>query len=64
MATQADVDALRDRAMQGVLEVRFSDGRTVKYANPAEMLRIAAEMEGRIQGGSFQRTTFTSYVRA
>ena len=46
-----------------MLEVRGSDGRTVKYASPSEMLRIAAELEGLLTTATFQRTTFTSFVR-
>lgn len=63
MATQAEVDALRDAVARGVVEVRFADGRSVKYASPTEMLKVAAELEGRIQAASFQRTTFTSFAR-
>jgi hypothetical protein len=63
MATQAEIDALRSAAARGVLEVRGSDGRTVKYASPSEMLKVAAEIEGLLTTATFQRTTFTSFVR-
>jgi hypothetical protein len=62
--TQADIDALRATAARGVTEVRNADGQTVKYASPTEMLRVAAEMEGRLQSATFQRTTFTSFARS
>jgi hypothetical protein len=63
MPTQADIDAMRDTAASGVLEVRFADGRTVKYASPADLLKAAAELEGRLQAATFQRTTFTGFAR-
>jgi hypothetical protein len=63
MATQADIDALRDAAASGVVEVRHADGRTVKYTSPTEMLKVAADLEGRLTAATFQRTTFTSFVR-
>lgn len=63
MPSQADIDAMRDSAARGVVEVRFADGRTVKYASPDQLLRAAAELEGRVQAATFQRTTFTSFAR-
>lgn len=62
--TQADIDALRATAVRGVTEVRSADGQMVRYASPAEMLKIAAEMEGRLNAATFQRTTFTSFARS
>jgi hypothetical protein len=63
MATQAEVDALRTNAARGVLEVRAADGSTVKYASPAEMLRVADALESRIGTVAFNRTTFASFAR-
>lgn len=62
--TQAEIDALRASALRGVLEVRHADGRQVKYASPAEMMRLADLAEQKLAGAaSFQRTTSTSFAR-
>jgi hypothetical protein len=63
MATQSEVDALRSAAARGVQEVRFSDGRTVRYASLTEMLQTAATLEQQISGGEFNRSTTTSFSR-
>lgn len=60
---QADIDAMRAAAAAGVLEVRFSDGRSVKYASPSEILAVAAQLQGVATGGTFDRTTYTSFAR-
>lgn len=62
MASQSDIDALRSAAARGVLEVRFADGRSVKYASPSEMLTAAAQLQGAATT-EFQRTTFASFAR-
>lgn len=63
MVTQGEIDAMRAAAARGVLQVRFADGRQVTYASPDQLLRAAAELEGRLQAGTFQRTTFSSFAR-
>lgn len=63
MATQAQVDALRTAAATGVLEVRFADGRTVKYASPKELLDAAAQMQALIASTDFGRTTLAAFDR-
>jgi hypothetical protein len=61
--TQAEIDALRLAAARGVIEVRSANGETVKYASLEEMMRVAAELEGRIASATFQRTTFSGFAR-
>lgn len=38
--TTADLDALDEAIATGATEVRFSDGRTVRYRDLSEMMRI------------------------
>ncbi len=61
--TQADVDALRVQAAQGITRVRFADGREVTYASIAEMLAAAGQLEQQVAGATFQRSSTTSFQR-
>lgn len=45
--TQAQLDALKSAAASGATEVTH-DGKTVKYRNLAEIIRLIAMMEGEI----------------
>lgn len=42
--TTADVDALKDAIATGALEVRYADGRQVKYRSLGEMRQILQMM--------------------
>ena len=63
MATQAEIDALRDAAVRGVTEVRHADGRMVKYVSPEDMLRVAGLLEARITTVPMMRTTKPVFER-
>lgn len=64
MATQADIDALTAAmaANGSVLEVRFSDGRTVKYRSIAEMSQAIAVLR-REMTATMNRTTLSAFAR-
>lgn len=54
--TQTQLDALNEALALGVTEVRYADGKTVKYRSIDEMLNIKAQMEGEL-GLTAARTT-------
>lgn len=64
MATQADIDALTAAMAQNgsVLEVRFSDGRTVKYRSISEMSQAIAVLR-REMTAPMNRTTLSAFAR-
>lgn len=64
MATQADIDALTAAmaANGAVMEVRFSDGRTVKYRSIAEMSQAIAVLRRELTA-PLNRTTLSSFAR-
>ncbi len=64
MATQADIDALTAAMAQNgsVLEVRFSDGRTVKYRSISEMSQAIAVLR-REMTAPMNRTTLSAFRR-
>lgn len=64
MATQADIDALTAAMAQNgsVLEVRFSDGRTVKYRSIGEMSQAIAVLR-REMTTPMNRTTLSAFRR-
>lgn len=64
MATQADIDALTAAMAQNgaVLEVRFSDGRTVKYRSIGEMSQAIAVLR-REMTLPMNRTTLSAFAR-
>ena len=43
--TQTDLDAIRAAKATGALEVRYSDGRQVRYRSLTEMDRIIQDIE-------------------
>jgi len=49
--TQTDLDALRAAKATGALEVRYADGRLVRYRTLAEIDRILADIERALSGG-------------
>jgi hypothetical protein len=64
MATQADIDALTAAMAQNgaVMEVRFSDGRTVKYRSITEMSQAIAALRRELSV-PMNRTTLSAFVR-
>lgn len=54
--TQTQLDALKEARALGVTEVRYADGKTVKYRSLAEMDTIISSMESDIAGLSSNRT--------
>jgi hypothetical protein len=64
MWTQADLDALNQAIATGATEVRFRDGRLVKYRTLAEMRSIRDEM-ATVLGLNPEplRTTYASFDR-
>jgi len=63
MTTQADVDALVAAIASNVSEVRFSDGRSVKYRTTSEMREALAILRQEMTTVPFNRTTLTSFSR-
>jgi hypothetical protein len=64
MATQADVDALIMAIASNVAEVRFSDGRSVKYRSIGEMRDALGVLRQEMTTVPFNRTTLSSFSRA
>ena len=64
MWTQADLDALNQAMATGAMEVRFRDGRLVKYRSLAEMRSIRDEIATAL-GLTPEplRTTYASFDR-
>ena len=63
MATQADVDALVTAIASNVAEVRFSDGRSVKYRTIGEMRDALGVLRQEMTTVPFNRTTLSSFSR-
>jgi hypothetical protein len=63
MTTQADVDALITAIASNVAEVRFSDGRSVKYRTVGEMRDALGVLRQEMTTVPFNRTTLTSFSR-
>ena len=63
MATQADVDALVAAIASNVSEVRFSDGRSVKYRSVGEMRDALGVLRQEMTTVPFNRTTLSSFSR-
>lgn len=64
MRTQADLDAINDAIDTGALEVRFADGRLVKYRSLADMRSIRDEIASALgQVPEPVRVTYASYSR-
>lgn len=63
MTTQADVDALITAIASNVSEVRFSDGRSVKYRSVGEMRDALGVLRQEITTVPFNRTTLSSFSR-
>ena len=65
MPTQDDVDTLRGLAAQGIVKVRFSDGREVMYATPQQMLDAASQLQSLVTvTAAAARTTLSSFDRS
>jgi hypothetical protein len=62
MATQADLDAISQAIARGESEVRFADGRTVKYRTIAELKEAFGFLQGQTSVG-ITRTTTTVMAR-
>jgi hypothetical protein len=62
MATQADIDALTAAMAQNgaVMEVRFSDGRSVKYRSITEISQAIAALRRELSV-PMNRTTFSVF---
>lgn len=63
MTTQADVDALITAIASNVAEVRFSDGRSVKYRTIGEMRDALGVLRQEMTTVPFNRTTLSSFSR-
>lgn len=63
MATQADLDALEAALARGESEVRFSDGRLVRYRSPEELARAIAILTPRAMAAPMMRATPISFER-
>ena len=50
--SQSDLTALRAAYASGTLEVRFADGRSVKYPSGADLLRRIQVVEGELAASS------------
>lgn len=50
--TAAQLQSLRDAIAEGVLQVRFSDGRQMTYRSLDEMRRIERSMSLEVEGNS------------
>lgn len=62
--TQADLDAINQAMATGAMEVRFADGRLVKYRSLAEMRSIRDEIASAIGAvPESPRTTYASFSR-
>lgn len=46
--SQQQIEALKKAIALGALEVRYADGRTVKYRSLAEMKAILSDMESEL----------------
>lgn len=63
MTTQADIDALITAIASNVAEVRFSDGRSVKYRTIGEMRDALGVLRQEMTTVPFNRTTLSSFSR-
>ena len=64
MWTQADLDAINAAIATGAMEVRFADGRLVKYRSLADMRSIRDEIASALgQVPEPVRVTYASYSR-
>jgi hypothetical protein len=63
MATQADLDAISQAIARGESEVRFADGRTVKYRTIGELKEAFAFLKGQVGTVGITRTTTTVMAR-
>ena len=62
--TQTDVDALKAAIATGALEVRYADGRHVRYRSLADMERTLALMQGEVAGtAATPRVTYAAFSR-
>lgn len=55
--TQTQLDALKDAAAKGVLEVEY-DNQRVKYRSLTEMLRMISIIERELSGQAVHRTVY------
>ena len=65
--TSTQLADLRSAIAEGVLNVRFSDGRTMTYRSLAEMLELERIMANEVEAGSGTapvRRKYTSFTRA
>jgi hypothetical protein len=46
--TQAQLDAIQEAFVRGVLEARLPDGSTIKYRSLAEMQSIISTLQGEL----------------
>lgn len=58
MATQADIDALYAALARTEMEVRFADGRMVKYRTVAEIEQAISAIQRQISTDNYDRTTY------
>jgi hypothetical protein len=59
--TLTQLQELRNAIAEGVLSVRFSDGRQLTYRSLDEMRRIEAGMAAELEGGSMPRLRRTYF---
>lgn len=55
--TQTQLDALRNAAARGVLEVEY-DGQRVKYQSLQQILRMISIIERSLSGATVHRTVY------
>jgi hypothetical protein len=63
MATQADLDAITAAIARGESEVRFADGRTVKYRSIEELRQAFGFLQGQMGTVGITRSTTTVMAR-
>jgi hypothetical protein len=63
MPTQADIDAVAAAIARGESEVRFADGRTVKYRSVAELREAYGFLAAQVSSLGIVRTTTTVMMR-
>ena len=62
--TQSDIDALKEAIATGASEVRYADGRTVKYRSLAEMKDILDMVTDEANGAEpAPRVSFIAHCR-
>ena len=62
--SQTDVDALKAAIATGALEVKYADGRQVRYRSLSEMRQILSTMTAEVAGSTTSpRVTYSEFSR-